>query len=204
MDNKFDNMVRHDRVYKFLLLGDPSVGKTCLLMRYTDNNFERNYISTIGLDFRIKTLNYKNKNLKIQVWDTAGQERYLSMTKTYFKGANAILLIYDTTSISSFKNTERWLEHIRNNSENDNLVLILVGNKIDLSGARQVSSEMGKKLAEKNDIKLFIETSAKDDVNVEKCFNLLIERVFNISSTSLPTVENIKIAEVEEKKKKCC
>jgi small GTP-binding protein len=106
----------------------------------------------------------------------------------------------------SFRNTERWLEHIRNNSDNDNLTLILVGNKIDLSGARQVTYEMGKKLSEKNDIKLFIETSAKDDVNVEKCFNLLIECVFNNSntSTSLPAVDNIKIDEMSEKKKKCC
>jgi small GTP-binding protein len=129
------------------------------------------------------------------------------MTKTYFKGANAILLTYDITSLVSFRNTEKWLEHIRNNTDNIDLVLILVGNKIDLSGARQVTSEMGKQLAEKNEIRLFIETSAKDDVNIEKCFDMIIDSLFSNSSstsTSLPVVENIKLMDVSNKKKKCC
>ncbi len=176
-------------------------------MRYTDNNFERNYISTIGLDFRMKILTYKNKNIKIQIWDTAGQERYMGLTKTYFKGANAILLIYDITSLNSFKNIEKWLEHIKNNMDTKDVVLILVGNKIDLSGARQVTYEMGKLLAQKNEISLFMETSAKDDVNVEKCFNLLIEYVYNFTCTTpiLTDEGKVKLVDLSQKKKrKCC
>lgn len=211
MNDKTDIVVKYDKVYKFLLLGDPSVGKTCVLMRYTDNNFERNYISTIGLDFRMKTLNYKNKNIKIQIWDTAGQERYMGMTKTYFKGANGILLIYDVTSSSSFKNIEKWLDHIRNNMDTKDIVLILVANKIDLSGARQVTTEMGKSLAQKHEIELFTEVSAKDDVNIEKCFNLLIETVYNSCTNSQILTEDNKIKLIDldndnklKKKKKCC
>ena len=118
-------------LYKILLLGDSSVGKTCFLMRYTDNTFQEIHMSTIGLDYKLKNVQLdEGKIVKIQIWDTAGQDRFRSITKNYYKGAHGIILLYDVTNRKTFDNVRDWVEQIRE-EVSDKVSIILVGNKID-------------------------------------------------------------------------
>ena len=147
-----------DCVYKVLLLGDTTVGKTCFLTKYTDKTFQDAHISTIGLDYRLKSMNLKSgKNLKLQIWDTAGQDRFRAITKNYYKGANGIILIYDVTSSKTYDNVKSWVSQIREEAS-PNVVVYLCGNKIDMTNEREISPEDGKKLAEEFGFP-FIETS---------------------------------------------
>ena len=99
-----------DCVYKVLLLGDSTVGKTCFLLRYCDNDFQESHLSTIGLDYRLKTMTLNNgKKIKLQIWDTAGQDKYRSITKNYYKGAHGIILIYDVTNYQTYENVKNWI-----------------------------------------------------------------------------------------------
>ena len=133
-------------VYKILLLGDSMVGKTCFLLKYTDKSFQEIHMSTIGLDYRLKTLTLKNrKTVKLQIWDTAGQDRFRSITKNYYKKANGIILIYDITNKKSYKNIREWINQIKEEAVS-NVIIYLVGNKIDLEKERKVKTEEGEKL----------------------------------------------------------
>ena len=168
-----------DSVYKVLLLGDTKVGKTCFLMRYTDNTFQETHMSTIGLDYRLKTMKLSSgKNVKVQIWDTAGQDRFRAITKNYFKGAHGIILIYDVTDDQSFDNVSNWIDQIKEEAS-DNVIILLVGNKIDDVDHRKIQTENGENLA--NTFKLdFFETSAKTGENVEKTFQTLIQKIDEI------------------------
>ena len=158
-----------DSVYKVLLLGDSTVGKTCFLMRYTDNTFQEIHMSTIGLDYRLKTMTLNSgKQVKVQIWDTAGQDRFRAITKNYYKGAHGIILIYDVTNQITFDNVTNWITQIKEEAS-DKVTIFLVGNKIDDEKNRKVETEEGKKLAEEFKLK-FYETSAKIGTNVETTF----------------------------------
>ena len=102
------------RLYKILLLGDVAVGKSCLLLRYCENSFQESHLSTIGLDFRLKTISLENnRKIRIQIWDTAGEDRFRAITKNYYKGANGIILIYDVTDQQSFQHIKDWVDKIK-------------------------------------------------------------------------------------------
>eukprot|EP01006_Ploeotia_vitrea_P054052 TRINITY_DN67842_c6_g4_i2.p1 TRINITY_DN67842_c6_g4~~TRINITY_DN67842_c6_g4_i2.p1 ORF type:complete len:203 (+),score=13.04 TRINITY_DN67842_c6_g4_i2:157-765(+) len=158
----------YDYLFKLLLIGDSGVGKSCLLLRFADDTYTESYISTIGVDFKIRTVELDGKTIKLQIWDTAGQERFRTITSSYYRGAHGIIVVYDVTDAESFNNVKQWLHEIdRYASENVNK--LLVGNKCDLASKRAVTFEQGKDFAESIGIE-FLETSAKNATNVEKAF----------------------------------
>ena len=170
-----------DCVYKVLLLGDTTVGKTCFLMKYTDKTFQDVHISTIGLDYRLKSMVLKNgKNIKLQIWDTAGQDRFRAITKNYYKGANGIILIYDVTNPKTYDNVKNWVTQIREEAS-PNVVVYLCGNKIDMKEERKVKEEDGKIMAEEFGFP-FNETSAREGININETFEDLVERIDSVYS----------------------
>jgi len=150
----------YDYMCKLLLLGNSTVGKSALMMRFSDDSFKASFISTVGIDFKMKTIVIDGKRVKIQIWDTAGQERFRTITKTYYRGAHGYILVYDITNQESFDNMKYWLGEIKKNG-NEGVPKIIVGNKCDLEEQRIVSTEEGSKFAQEKQIP-FIETSAKD------------------------------------------
>ena len=164
-------------VYKVLLLGDSSVGKTCFLLRYCDKSFQDVHLSTIGLDYRLKSMTLKNnKNIKLQIWDTAGQDRFRAITKNYYKGANGIILIYDVTNMQTYENVKNWISQIKEEAS-PNVIIYLVGNKIDVPDEqRLIKAEDGQKIADEFNLP-FKEASAKDGTNVNEIFQELLEEI---------------------------
>ena len=189
-----------------------AVGKSCLLLQFTDHKFRHQHELTIGVEFGGKTIEVKNKNVKIQIWDTAGQEAFQAITRTYYKGAIGALLVYDITRKETFDHITKWLNEVKLNGSKD-ICCILIGNKKDLEDQRQVKYEEGKKLAEDNNL-LFLETSAKTAENVQECFLISAEKILDqITKTGVdPTVpsKNVKITidddeeEKKEAKRRCC
>ena len=158
----------YDFLFKILLIGDSGVGKSCLLLRFTDDSYTDSYISTIGVDFKIRSHTIDNKKVKLQIWDTAGQERFRTITICYYRGAHGIIVVYDITDRESFDNIKQWLKEI-DKYAHENVNILLVGNKIDREVKRQVSYDEALELASEYKIK-YVETSAKTNVNVEKAF----------------------------------
>ena len=196
-----------DIVYKVLLLGDSTVGKTCFLLRYCDKTFQDAHLSTIGLDYRVKTMTLKNKkNIKLQIWDTAGQDRFRAITKNYYKGANGIILIYDVTNLQTYENVKNWITQIREET-NPNVVIYLAGNKIDIpEEERVVKTEEGKEIADEYKLQ-FKETSAKDGINVNEVFQELVEKIDEVNSkleVSKPEPKNKLYSPGKKKKSSCC
>nr|pir hypothetical protein T23H2.6 - Caenorhabditis elegans [Caenorhabditis elegans] len=135
----------YDMLFKLLLIGDSGVGKTCILYRFSDDAFNTTFISTIGIDFKIKTIELKGKKIKLQIWDTAGQERFHTITTSYYRGAMGIMLVYDITNAKSFDNIAKWLRNIDEHASED-VVKMILGNKCDMSDRRVVSRERGEKI----------------------------------------------------------
>ncbi|CBZ28172.1 putative small GTP-binding protein Rab1 [Leishmania mexicana MHOM/GT/2001/U1103] len=158
----------YDYLFKLLLIGDSGVGKSCLLLRFADDSYTDSYISTIGVDFKIRTLNLESKVIKLQIWDTAGQERFRTITSSYYRGAHGIIIVYDTTDMESFNNVKTWLSEIEKYAS-ENVNKILVGNKCDLVTKKVVDTQMAKDFADSLGIP-FLETSAKNSTNVEEAF----------------------------------
>lgn len=162
-------------IVRLLTLGDSGAGKSSLLLRYTQNEFTHEYMPTIGIDFRLKTIEVKGKTIKVQVWDTAGQERFRTITHNYYRGAHGIALVYDTTHRGSFDNIRKWIQDVHTYAENS-VNLVLIGNKIDLEQKKVVETDEGQALADEYDIKFF-ETSAKAGTNVDEAFTTLVTSV---------------------------
>ncbi|CAO2813182.1 unnamed protein product [Amaranthus hypochondriacus] len=158
----------YDYLFKLLLIGDSGVGKSCLLLRFADDSYVDSYISTIGVDFKIRTVEQDGKTIKLQIWDTAGQERFRTITSSYYRGAHGIIVVYDITDQESFNNVKQWLSEIDRYASN-NVNKLLVGNKSDLTATRAVPYETAKAYADEIGIP-FLETSAKDATNVEQAF----------------------------------
>ncbi len=165
----------YDYLFKILLIGNSGVGKSSLLLRFADDTFTGNFMPTIGVDFKIRTLDVKGKTIKLQIWDTAGQERFKTITSSYYKGAHGIIVVYDVTDKESFKNIDSWMNEIEKHAS-DNVSKIMCGNKSDLEDSRQVSTDEGKELADTYNIR-FIESSAKDNSNVEEAFTLMTKEI---------------------------
>jgi len=164
----------YDHLFKLLIIGDSGVGKSSLLVRFADNMFSGNYITTIGVDFKIRTIEVNGDRVKLQIWDTAGQERFRTITSTYYRGTHGVIVVYDVTSGDSFANVKRWLHEIEQNCDDVNRVL--VGNKNDDPERKEVLTEDARRLADQMGIQLF-ETSAKENINVEEMFRAVTNLV---------------------------
>jgi len=164
----------YDHLFKLLIIGDSGVGKSSLLVRFADNHFSGNYITTIGVDFKIRTIEIQGERVKLQIWDTAGQERFRTITSTYYRGTHGVIVVYDVTSGESFANVKRWLHEIDQNCDVVNR--ILVGNKNDDPDRKVVLTEDARRFADQMGIELF-ETSAKDNINVEEMFRAVTKLV---------------------------
>jgi len=161
----------YDYLFKLLLIGDSGVGKSCLLLRFADDTYTESYISTIGVDFKIRTIEMEGKTIKLQIWDTAGQERFRTITSSYYRGAHGIIIVYDCTDKESFSNVKHWMQEIEKYAS-DSVNKLLVGNKNDLASKKVVSYDEAKELADSLGIR-FLETSAKNAHNVEQAFQVM-------------------------------
>lgn len=157
--------------YKLVFLGDESVGKTSIITRFMYDTFDNAYKVTIGIDFVSKTMYLEDRIVRLQLWDTAGQERFRSLIPSYIRDSSVAIVCYDITNRHSFNNIGQWLEDVRAERGND-VVILLVGNKSDLTEKRQVSPEEGELKAKESGV-MFIETSAKSGANVKALFKKL-------------------------------
>jgi Ras-related protein Rab-8A len=165
----------YDLQIKLLMIGDSGVGKTCLLLRYANDSFSPKFITTIGIDFKIKNIDVDGTKIKLQIWDTAGQERFRTITTGYFRGAQGILLVYDVTDRRSFESIRNWMNQIQQHAD-VHVNKILVGNKCDRLDEKVVSTAEGQKLAAEFQMP-FWECSAKTDINVDPAFQGLAAAV---------------------------
>jgi small GTP-binding protein len=166
-------MSSYDYMFKLLIVGESGVGKTCMLLRFADNVFEADCLSTIGVDFKVKQIELDGKRVKLQIWDSAGQERFRNITSSYYRNCSGIIIVYDVTKLESFNKVTEWIAEVRRFVPT--VPLIVVGNKCDLED-RQVSTEDGKQLAEKQGL-IFLETSAKTNLNIETAFQELSKKL---------------------------
>jgi Ras-related protein Rab-1A len=167
----------YDYLFKVLIIGDSGVGKSALLLRFTEDTFSEYYISTIGVDFKIRTIEQDGKYIKLQIWDTAGQERFKTITSSYYRGAHGIMLVYDVTDGESFTNIQQWLTEISRYGS-DTVTKLLIGNKSDQENKRVISTNSGKEYAESLNIN-FIETSAKTSNNIDDAFYQMTREIKN-------------------------
>ncbi|OMJ73310.1 hypothetical protein SteCoe_28024 [Stentor coeruleus] len=174
-------MSAYSYLFKYIIIGDSAVGKSCLLLQFTDRRFKNDHDLTIGVEFGARTININDKTIKLQMWDTAGQESFRSITRSYYRGAVAALLVYDITNRDSFVSLSRWISEAKAHGNKD-ITLILVGNKNDIEDQRVVSTEEAQSFAEQNNL-LFIETSAKTGNNVDAAY-------INTAKAILGKIEN--------------
>ncbi|KAF2084400.1 ras-domain-containing protein [Saccharata proteae CBS 121410] len=180
----------YDYLFKLLLIGDSGVGKSCLLLRFADDTYTESYISTIGVDFKIRTIELDGKTVKLQIWDTAGQERFRTITSSYYRGAHGICVVYDVTDMDSFNNVKQWLQEI-DRYATEGVNKLLVGNKSDMADKKVVEYSVAKEFADSLGIP-FLETSAKNASNVEQAFLTMArqikERMGTTTVNNKPTV----------------
>ena len=181
----------YDMIFKIVLIGNTSVGKTNILSKYLTDQFDPDSKATVGVEFGTKNFKIENNIVKVQIWDTAGQERYRSITNAYYKGAKGSLLVYDITNKKSFDDLDKWILDLKTNGD-DNLSLILLGNKSDLEDKRVISTEEGKNKAEFYKCSFF-ETSALNGNNIEKAFSELIMDVYKNNHEIFEKQANVKI-----------
>ncbi|KAJ1979561.1 Ras- protein Rab-2A [Dimargaris verticillata] len=181
-------MASYAYLFKYIIIGDTGVGKSCLLLQFTDNRFQPTHDLTIGVEFGARIVTVGNKRIKLQIWDTAGQESFRSITRSYYRGAAGALLVYDITRRDTFDHLATWLEDARKYS-NPNITIMLIGNKCDLAAKREVSREEGEAFAQENGL-FFIETSAKTAANVEEAFVNTAQDIYDKIQTGVLDVTN--------------
>ncbi|KAF5770592.1 putative small GTP-binding protein [Helianthus annuus] len=188
-----------DYLFKTVLIGDSAVGKTNLLSRFAKDEFYLDSKPTIGVEFAYRNTKVGDKIVKAQIWDTAGQERFRAITSSYYRGALGAMLVYDITRRGTFENLKKWLHELREFGDRD-MVIVLVGNKSDLIDLREVDVEDGQKLAQLENL-CFMETSAKDNMNVEDAFLQMITKIYEIASQkSLDAKKNESSPNLDGKK----
>ena len=199
-------------IIKILTLGDTSVGKSSIVLRFTEEKFDDNQFSTIGIDFKTKYIKRGDSSVKVLIWDTAGQEKFQNIARQYYKGANGVLLIYDIGNRKSFQRIDFWLKELKDNNRLEELFICLVGNKIDMEDKREITREEGEQYAKDNNI-IFFEVSAKTGNGI----NLLFDKVINGSMEKVFSViekdegdDKVRLSSIfekgyiKEKNKKCC
>lgn len=185
---------------KIITLGDSKVGKSSLIIKFIDNKFSSNYLSTVGFDLKHKSIKLQNgEDIKLVIHDTAGEERFKSLSTNYIKKANGVLLVYDITLKESFINITNWMNDIVEEAGNK-VPIVLVGNKSDLKKERIVSKEEGKKMAKQYNLQFF-ETSAKDGTNVEKCFLEIAQQIIEKKSQRKMSISNNKLLKKQKNDK---
>jgi small GTP-binding protein len=197
-------------VLKLLLLGDSSVGKTSILLQYIGNKFYESNISTTGVDYMEKIIDYNKFKIRLQIWDTSGEEKFRAITKNFYRNADGLLVVFDLTKKESYDHIRSWINEAKEN--NDKLKTILIGNKLDLKDERIVAIDVAKQFAEKNNLK-YIETSAKDGTNINESFQAIIDLLFDGKSSEEIlhefTKQDSSLSVVDDsmevkKKKSCC
>ena len=166
---------KQDLNLKILLVGDASVGKTSLLLRYIDHYFPDKHLSTVGVEYRIKLFDYRGFKVKLQIWDTAGQERFHAITQNFFNNADGILFVYDITNERSFEGVKNWIKE--SEETGNNFKKLLLGNKCDLKHERTVEEEQVKMFCSEKNLEWF-EISAKENINLKEAFDKIIELIF--------------------------
>ena len=167
--------IDYDYLFKLIIIGDSSVGKSCLLIRYTENKFYDNHIATIGVDFKIKNIQLENSLIKLQIWDTAGSSRYDALTTSYYRGADGVVLTFDLTNQESFDNLKKWMEKLDRYTRED-IPKILIGTKSDLIEARKVKYLDALEFSNNNEIP-YVETSSLDNENIDMAFFNLVKKI---------------------------
>lgn len=190
---------------KLITLGNSAAGKSSLLMKYFDNIFSNTYITTIGIDFKVKTLTIDDKTYKFSIWDTAGQERFRTITFSYVRNVNGILLLFDVSDRKSFLSVSQWMKDIYDIDKS--FQIFLIGNKIDRVAERQVSYEEAKEFADTRKIDYY-EISCKRGTNVKETMDTILHKVARMYSPSIKTKsgggEEVSIASTKFGMKKCC
>jgi len=177
----------NDYLFKIVIIGDSSVGKSNLLVRFTRNEFHEKSKATIGVDFGTKSIEISGKIVTAQCWDTAGQERFRAVTSGYYRGAVGAMIVYDITSKVTFKNVTRWLNELREMADPD-ILIMMVGNKCDLEQQREVPTKEAELFAEANKIS-FLETSALSGSNVNQAFETILHEIFKMVSKKKPLLD---------------
>ena len=200
----------YNYLLKYIIIGDASVGKSCLMQSFLSQSVRSKHEPTVGVEFGAKVIEVNGERVKLQIWDTAGSEQYRSITRSYYRAAAAAILVYDVTRRQSFAHLAEWLDEARING-NPNISVIVVGNKIDLHTQREISTEEGKKWASDNGL-LFIETSAKNSQGVSDTFTFSCKDIMERVASGLVDLQNQafgvtvkKKPEVKpQKKSRCC
>ena len=197
---------------KILLIGDSQVGKTSLLLKYTEHIFPEEHIATIGVEYKDKFIIRDNFNIRLQIWDTAGQERFHSITKNIYRNANGVLFVYDITNKESFNNIKNWIKDLQN--VGNDIKSAIIGNKLDLESNRVITREEIEEISNEHNMP-FLETSARENINVNEGFDLIVNELFKdktqeqiIEMYSRKTRSDLSIStrkqSVKKKKKACC
>ena len=182
------NEENYDILYKKVKIGDSGVGKSNILSRYVRDEFSIDTKATVGVEFGSKIISINNQQIKMQIWDTAGQEKYKSVSSIYYKGAKGALLVYDISRKETFNNLNRWVNEIKNNSD-ENINILLIGNKCDLEEGRQISQEEAFEKAKEINAG-FLEVSALQAVNIEKAFKYLIQQIYSKNNNRIDEKKN--------------
>ncbi|XP_019382298.1 PREDICTED: ras-related protein Rab-10-like [Gavialis gangeticus] len=188
---------------KLVLAGESSVGKTSVLRAYAEPGPRpaASYLPTVGIDFKVKTITFDDTTVKLQIWDTAGQEQFHTLSTSYFRGAQGFVLVYDITNSDSFQSITNWINEIHQKAD-DEVEIILLGNKCDKETERVIPKQKGEKLAWEHGIPFF-ETSAKDNINIEDAFSLLAEEILNKKTYVLRDLDVVDL-NGSKKKRTCC
>ena len=205
-----DDFEENERRINLMILGNSKVGKTCFILRYTDNIFQEVYLSTIGIDFKTKTEKVNNKQYKIYLYDTTGQEKYKSIALNIIKNAQGIILMYDITDRESFESIPEWIKSIKD-AKGSNFPMILLGNKLDKEDVRVIKEKEGKELADEYKIKFF-ETSNKTGINIQEAGMALVNEILKINNlenresklSKTNTILSKKSVKLKNNSKRCC
>lgn len=181
------------------------VGKTCLMLRYAQGTFSETFITTVGIDYKYKFIEIDGKKVRLEIWDTAGQERFKAITRSYLRGAQGILCVYDVTDPASFDHVSNWMLQIKQYADLK-VEKVLIGNKCDLTSRRAVTEEDGRQLAERSDRIPFFECSAKQETNVKEAFETLASKVLSNLAVQTPDQSRsvIPSAKPPPERKGCC
>ena len=211
-DGETENENENEERINIMTLGNSEVGKTCYILKYTENFFQELYLTTVGIDFKIKTETINNKQYKLFLYDTTGQEKYKSIALNIIRNAQGIILMYDITNKKSFESIPEWIKSIRD-SKGENFPMILLGNKLDKEDIRVISEKEGKELADEYGIKFF-ETSNKTGVNIQESGMALVNEILKIKENEIKnsfiskSSHNSKLSSkrttLKSEEKRCC